>query len=378
MLPFVRMLEYGNVNPGLPEIKKMQGFGNGIYVLYENGELYGTGASAHGLLMTTSTTQLKKWKLLSTEVDYFWVCDYGAVFKMKDGKWMYLGNERILGTGTLSTKYIAFHDISSSLSFLTYDVSNPGATKIGMNFDGMFYLHGTDLYGRGANSYYSLGLGNTSARPAFTPIALDVLDYSVQDLSVGCMYVNTSKAYYYAGNDGSAWLKNNTFKLFMNSAYDHIGFNGVSDGWQVYSTGEAWAYGANTYKSFGVSGGSSPLLNPTLLTNSSVILSKNPKVSISAGEFTSWLLLDDGLYACGNAVFGAGGAFTGTSQVYLPSILPSNVLPSDITFYSTASGTSLFCTKNTLYYTGSSEALPGVSVASPDWEILPAIKDNLL
>lgn len=376
MIPFARVLNYGNIAPGLPEIKKMQGFSNGIYVLYESGELYATGANSWGLLMTTSTTQLKKWKLLSTEVDYFWVCNYGAVFKMKDGKWMFLGTQMILGTGY--DKHISLFDISSSMSIVQYDSSNPSATKIQMNIDGLFYLYGTDLYARGANRFYSLGLGNTTVRPSFTPIASNVKDFSVQAMSVGCMYVNTSKAYYYTGNDGSAWLKNNTFKLFMNSPYEHIGFNGVADGWQAYSIGEVWAYGANTYKSFGVNGGASPLLNPTLLTNSAIILSKNPKLSIDAGEFTSWILLDDGLYACGTAVFGAGGAFTGTSQIYLPSVLPSSVLPSDITFYSSASGTSLFCTKDTLYYTGSSEALPGVSVAAADWVLLPAIKDNLL
>ena len=378
MIPFARVLNYNNKAQLPPEIKKMQGFSNGIYVLLDNGELYATGANAWGLLMTTSTTQLKKWKLLSADVDYFWVCNYAAVLKMKDGRWMFLGGQLVLGTGDGSIRYSSLLDISPSMNFVQYDPLNPSSTKIQMNIDGMFYLYGTDLYGRGANRFYSLGLGNTTARPSFTRIAENVVDFSVQDLSIGCMYVNTSKAYYYAGSDGGgSWLKNTTFQLFMNSAYNHIGFNGVSDGWQVYSTGDAWAYGANTYKTFGVNGGASPLINPTLLTNSALMLSKNPKVSISCGQFTSWILLDDGLYACGTGAY-SGGAFIGTGQIYLPSILPLGVSPSDIIFYGAASGSSLFCTKDTIYYTGLSEALPGVSVSSLVWLELPAIKDNLL
>ena len=377
MLPFVRMLEYGNLAPGAPKIKYMQGFSNGAYVLFENGELYGTGANAYGLLMVDSQVQLKKWKLLSTGVDYFWLCGYGALIKMQDGRWMYLGSQLVLGTGT--GKHIALQDISSSLSFVIYDSANPSATKIQMNFDGMFYLHGTDLYGRGYNRFYSLGLGNTTAYSAFRPLATGVKDFAAQDLTIGCMYVSTSNVYYYAGNDGSTYLKNNTFGSIRTSPFNHVAFNCVKNGWQVYTDGDIWAYGKNNYGAFGVSGNTNPLTTPTPVTNYAIIRTKNPRVSLTAGEFSSFILLDDGLYACGNNILGsAGGAFEGSSTIYLPSVLPSNVTAQDIKYYSAASGTSLFCTEDTIYFCGLTEMLPGASTASYSWVTIPNIFDNLL
>lgn len=376
MLPFVRMLEYGNLAPGAPKIKKMQSNNGAIYVLFENGELYGTGASAYGLLMVDNQVQLKKWKLISTGVDYFWMSTYSALMKMLDGRWMYLGIQRALGTGT--NKYIALTDISSTLSFVVYDSANPSATKIQMNFDGMFYLHGTDLYGRGYNHYYSLGKGNTTVYSSFTPIAIDVKDYSAQDMIAGCMYVSTSNVYYYTGNDGSTYLKNNTFGPIRTSSYNHVTFNSVADGWQVYTDGDIWAYGKNTYGAYGVSGNTNPLTTPTLITNSTSMSAKNPRGSLHAGGFTSFILLDDGLYACGLSGYSSGGAFETSTTVYVPSILPSNVTPSRIKFYSAAAGISFFCTEDTIYFSGVTTMLPGASTASYSWVTIPNIFDNLL
>ena len=84
MLPFVRMLEYGNVAPGPKNIIKVGASTQGQYVLTDTNELYYIGRNQGGESGNNNTNTVSSWTLVSTGVTNFFAGDRTVVVIKSD------------------------------------------------------------------------------------------------------------------------------------------------------------------------------------------------------------------------------------------------------------------------------------------------------
>lgn len=104
MLPFVRMLEYGNTIPVL-DVKKIEPYHNtGFIALDKNGKLYAKGSQQYGQFGTGNTTPLTKPTLIATDVSNFWAGIMTVIIQKNDGTfWVSGANVSYYGLSVTST-----------------------------------------------------------------------------------------------------------------------------------------------------------------------------------------------------------------------------------------------------------------------------------
>lgn len=173
MIPFARVLKYGNIAPapvGIKDVKSMQ---NTVYILLTDGRLYGFGLNNKLQLGTGDTTQPTTWLLLLDGVADIW-CGSGdgtCVLAYKhDGTWWSTGNQGFLGTsGSLSV----WTNVSAKFA-----VTGNEYKKLVMSAYGtLMLMQNGDLWRIGINASGILFTGNTSAVPAFVKTSeVDVVD----------------------------------------------------------------------------------------------------------------------------------------------------------------------------------------------------------
>ena len=94
MIPFARVLKYGNDVRDTKTIKKMKLEFATSYVLTTDGELYGRGANSMGQLGTGDFVARTEWVLIRREVSNFWTSlSYDIIFiQSTDNRLWYCGN----------------------------------------------------------------------------------------------------------------------------------------------------------------------------------------------------------------------------------------------------------------------------------------------
>lgn len=104
MLPFVRMLEYGNTIPVL-DVKKIEPYHNtGFIALDKNGKLYAKGNQPNGQFGTGNTTALTKTTLIATDVSNFWAGQMTVIILKNDGTfWVSGGSVSYYGLSITNT-----------------------------------------------------------------------------------------------------------------------------------------------------------------------------------------------------------------------------------------------------------------------------------
>lgn len=163
MLPFGRMLQYGNIKQ-LPKIVKVSYGYNNLYILYDNGELYGCGANEYLQLNVPGTTIHKGWVLIADGVEKMWSGGQNVLY-YKNKKFMMHGSMIVLSSSAAAIP-LGGMDVSSTFPVIE-DVKD---FSIGM--DSMHYIHSNEvsLYGRGGNSYSTVGGGIPGAQETFTSV----------------------------------------------------------------------------------------------------------------------------------------------------------------------------------------------------------------
>lgn len=129
MLPFSRIIKYGNEVPKPLPIKKVITHLNSVYVLLTSGQLYARGLNTSGQLGIGSTTNSLTWQFSTDQVQDIWCGQTAALIKKFDGSYMYTGNNTNVGmpNGT-STNTWAVWSVSSTLTSPIKDIAMSNST----------------------------------------------------------------------------------------------------------------------------------------------------------------------------------------------------------------------------------------------------------
>lgn len=159
MLPFARMLEFGNVRPEPKVIKALStsDINPTVLALKEDGKLYGAGWNTNNMFGTNTLVQAEVpvWTELRNDVVNFWSTGYGTLVLTSANKWFFSGFNGVItinGSGNTTT----WTDVSSKFAIFT----TPSAiVDIQLEARGIAVLYGTFLYYSGLNYDYSMGSG---------------------------------------------------------------------------------------------------------------------------------------------------------------------------------------------------------------------------
>lgn len=361
MLPFVRMLEYGNIIPNKIEVKKVASGIRHFFVLGSNGVLYGSGENPYKQLGIdyNSTDYFGTYIELDTNVENIWAAGNFSIKKKKDGSFWYAGLGGITNTQTvwtqLSTEFGSLNpadidDVFCAFNIVHFKDKSGNIYAIGMNSNlnsgtsatgqitqctlvpgitGVKYMTYTNaagtvlaltetnqMYGWGRNANGELGRGNNTA--ITNPILIEA--------GVDMVFSGYSATGYIAGT----WVR-----TAGNQIYGQLGNNNNSQ-----SHVNQMTYAAVT---FGYS-----------LTGVKIPIYSN------SNNFNMGFITESGIYSTGmsTTMYGSGRQF-GTSY---PLFVQSPSIPftiTDVQGCSTIMNTSTVYTKDKLYQAGNTVYMIG-------------------
>lgn len=193
MLPFVRMLEYGNIKENI-QVKQMYASATSMLVLMSNGNVYGRGYNQQGSLGQSdpsSTLYNNRWVLVDTDVNIIACSKTNSIMIKNDG--------RVIGRGinftTSSGAVYPYTGTDITASFNGIDMRN--VKKIYPNgVSCLFLLNDGRLYGIGGNVGYMYG--NQSLTFQTSPYLIDSNVSNVFrtiEWQTTCHYIKNSKLY---------------------------------------------------------------------------------------------------------------------------------------------------------------------------------------
>lgn len=298
MLPFARMLEYGNFSS-----KKVKNLSNDLdlLVLWEDGTLWGSGYNRYGQTSTSSsnTSVLKNWNLMYTGVeDIVSAYNSGYLIKMKNGNYYTAGDISWTGSGTSATLVDVTSRVSNAGSILMRDVVTTSGVVFGISTDNVLY---------GFSPYNTRGvLGDGTVSPSTS--------YKL--------------------------LLENVSKIFTNG----------NNSFAIKTDGTLWGTGWNNGSSLGINGSSQ--VNTWTQIMPGVFSDVR---DVSCANNGTWVLNGDGrVYSVGSQANGTGS--TSTTFVIISSLVSASI--GDNYSLGTSSSTfNTFCflngsTNGQLYFSG--------------------------
>lgn len=382
MLPFGRMLNYGNIN--IPkEIKQMAGSINAVLLLMTDGTVYGRGRNNQFILgqnSTTNTVYDTSWVTVDTDVYYCTVGSNNSIMVKNDGSVIARGSNFTQSGGT-AYPYNG-QDITSSFGSL--DLRNAKSIQLNGNTC-MILMNDGNLYGLGANSSYQYGsttlgfqttpyLIDTSVTYLFRTMDWQTANHYVKNGKLYCTGDN-GRGYYSTGlNIGTTVQQRTYVEVPLPAGYEvhefissgvrssiiatevstgkfvmmYCGSNGISSSSGYYDRGIATESVINTF--------ARPLI--TYMDNNISIPSFRSAYNNGS---TNFVYGSDILYSCGWGGGGIGRPITGGSVTSVWTFGAANITvpASEILGYVTVQHTfnTVICTKNRLYFSG----VPGYS-----------------
>lgn len=205
MIPFARIVKYGNNIVPLPRIKKILAAANWCMILYETGDLYVRGQNSgqtFGDGSAQNTIYTGDWRLSTTGIKDVWSGAGTTFCTTMDNRVLSSGAIRGLTGGTASSTNI-FTDRSST--FISAGLQPSDIIDMSVGPYDIFVLTATGaVYSGGTNFSGQHGVGNTTARV----FGLNTNFVNVKKISSStgqggtCWYLDTSGNFYAAG-DGS-------------------------------------------------------------------------------------------------------------------------------------------------------------------------------
>lgn len=146
MLPFVRMLEYGN-NVVPKKIVKFSAQNQALFILFDDGRLFGRGLNNAYQMGTGDTNSVLEWRLISTDVADFHTIGAPLIVRKRDETWWICGRAFIFGDR--STIYTTLTDVTDKLGVLS------------SGYDEL-YVNSNTIWYRKDSTYYRMGLSATN------------------------------------------------------------------------------------------------------------------------------------------------------------------------------------------------------------------------
>lgn len=210
MLPFVRMLEYGNIKP-VGDVKKISAGIRHLMVLRSNGDLYSTGLNTlgqGGMNNKGISTANKFNKTVLSGVKDVICGGYTSLAVMSDKRVLMCGRTAPLGNGYTATEiYEQWTDVSNLFSQFNLDT-----VKIYMASGFISVLDGSTLYSLGNYSTNSraIGAGLTSLSRVFVQVATDVQKLFITDYPNLSFYLDSNRNVWGCGQNSYGSLGNAT------------------------------------------------------------------------------------------------------------------------------------------------------------------------
>ena len=370
MIPFARIVKYGNEVQLPPTVKQLEFTSSGVYLLYTNGELYYRGRNGSGNIGngSSSGSYYNSWHLANTNVDSiargissipvirkndntFWMSGTYNMFSKPDFV-QYTWNDVTTYFSTVQSNMVSMHGTSSGLFVLRTDGS---------------------LWAVGVNTNGQMGLGAASSATVFTQVASGVnpTHESVRTATSACFYITPDNKLYSTG-------QNNFGQLGIGSTTNATSFTLVNAGSPITTSypvvKDVMAIGtgtnilsANTGDTVtaALAAGSLPNIGSGSSTGTSIQFNYfNPmnsasfkilKLATTLGSASNMLVMTDkGIYGTGNAQYYQLGNASSTAQVgYVPAQgLPADASLDNIKFFGSSSEGSACLYKNQLYVSG--------------------------
>ncbi|MED6536198.1 hypothetical protein VWI13_01730 [Escherichia coli O157] len=210
MLPFVRMLEYGNVAPGPKNIIKVGASTQGQFLLTDSHDLYYIGRNQGGESGNGNTNTVSSWILVSADVSNFFVGDRALVI-IKNDNTIWTSGQTYWFTSSTTTSYST--TLVDRTSWFTNAIPVSEIANIVCSNGVIFVLSSSSvLYGAGYNGYRgALGIGSSSIY-TLTQCATNVR--KVMTTGNDSIYISTDNRLYSSGwNDNGQHGTNNRVQV---------------------------------------------------------------------------------------------------------------------------------------------------------------------
>lgn len=221
MIPFARILEYGNKAPAAASYIKVQTTENALVLLRDDGKLYARGINNYGQfgLGVPADSTIYGWTEIATEVENVWISTSTIIIRKVDGSLMYSGSMRFLYNNGTVTRWT---QIPSSWfnGIISTDISDIQFTF----YDALVLLNNGSLYGSGFNTAgeitgggasYNLRKCTSNGVQTFTKISCG------QQFSVA---LGTDGYWYRSGSNNRGQLgTGNTGNLSTFTMYNNLG-----------------------------------------------------------------------------------------------------------------------------------------------------------
>lgn len=204
MLPFARMVQYGNINPIPVGIKKINLCNQALHVLYEDGTLYGVGSNSNGQLGLGDITSVGTLTLIDSGVsDLHTTAHRSTSLVYSKGNLLYISGDAggWLGTPTTYKTPVQVTDLSTLI-----------ANNSGLSYTAMISRYNLCILIQKSTSstlmisgYKTSIIGGVASPQAFVKQADDVVDYCITDWSE-----NVTNCYYLQKNGNLSGLGSNS------------------------------------------------------------------------------------------------------------------------------------------------------------------------
>lgn len=380
MLPFARMVKYGNRAP-TPNISKIltptTSNYSAIIILYDNGELWGIGGGGSGGgsnyifgdgdVSTNRTT----WTLIRSNVKNAW-CSVGRFILLQTKTDEFLSCSTTTyafgGVSSFSNVYVDRTSYFSSV-FTEEQLNNIKDIHVWMD-NIIVHFNDGSVYGMGRNANGTLGTGNTTAVTQFTLISTDVKKICIA-ADTGTWILKNNNTLFRCGINNYGQLgTGNTTALTTFTEYTKALYT-VSDIMVSYygtymvlrntttSVDEMWVCGNRIAGNLGNGvSASGNVVNPTLIAFDMGTDYKLYPV-YSEGYFGIGIKKSDGLYGTGGNYTTRLGSNPNPTLTF--SLIPNSLTDSD-DFISMSYNLTAIVRNNGVMYTGinpSSDALTG-------------------
>ena len=313
MLPFARMVKYGNIKPAPSGILKISTSTTHMGMLFDSGNLYLRGRGAQYMLGNNSTDFVQNgWVQCPYKVSNVWCLLAGTIILTTDGEFYLAGQMNYVGVSVSPVPgWTNITSILSTIPGLTtvQDIASTETTA--SNGAILILLSNGDLYGIGRNAGGQLGVSGTVATPRKIDTGVTIIAGASGSAS---FHYSKNGQYYRCGNNanrnlGTAASSLSTFTVSADISGNVIGISCTDWTTSVLTSsgGNISVYnaGSNTEYCLGIGNSSTSfVMSPFSLSPaiSGIIPDAGSMNNHSLNIFIMAMTQNGKLYTCGSGV----------------------------------------------------------------------------